>query len=101
MYWVYIIRCRDGSYYTGVTRNLASRVDAHNSGAVSGFTHNRRPVELFFAQPSPTIIEAILWEKQIKGWTRAKKEALARGDYATLKQLSKNRYKGDADKDTG
>ncbi|MDX6806082.1 GIY-YIG nuclease family protein [Terrihabitans rhizophilus] len=90
--WLYILRCSDGSYYTGTTRNsLDMRVAQHNSGTFRGYTFLRRPVELRFAQPFDRITDAIAAERQIKGWSRAKKEALMKGDFALLQELARSR----------
>ena len=87
--FVYILRCADGSYYVGSTRKrLESRVAEHNAGIYGGFTKGRRPVELVFQQSFERIDDAISAERQIKGWSRAKKEALMRGDWESLKQLA-------------
>ena len=90
--FVYILRCRDGRYYVGSTRdNLDKRVNEHNSGTYGGFTKSRRPVELVFSQNFDRIIDAIAAERQLKGWSRAKKEALISGDYERLPLLARNR----------
>lgn len=90
--FVYILRCRTGSYYTGSTRTLLEqRVAEHNTGAYGGYTARRRPVKLAFAQEFDRIVDAIAAERQIKGWSRAKKEALISGDMALLRVLSRNR----------
>jgi putative endonuclease len=74
---VYILRCRDGSYYTGLTKqNIEARVWEHNAGIYDGYTARRRPVTLVFTETYDRIIDAIARERQIKGWSRAKKEAL-------------------------
>ena len=90
--YVYIVKCRDGHYYTGSTRGgLERRVAEHNDGTYGGYTKSRRPVELVFSQEIERITDAIAAERQIKGWTRAKKEALIRGDMAALQRLARNR----------
>ena len=90
--FVYILRCRNGQYYTGSARTtLEERVAEHNAGRYDGFTKRRRPVELVFAQEFDRIEDAIAAERQIKGWSRAKKEALIEGDLERLTQLSRNR----------
>ncbi|UCH72668.1 MAG: GIY-YIG nuclease family protein [Rhodospirillales bacterium] len=90
--YVYIVRCRGGAYYTGTTRtSLEQRVAEHNAGVYGGYTNRRRPVELVFAQEFAKIEDAIAAERQIKGWSRAKKEALIAGDLARLAGLSRNR----------
>ena len=87
-YHVYILRCSDGSYYTGHTENLESRLAAHQSGHFGGYTHTRLPVTLVFTQKFPTRVEALASERRIKGWSRAKKEALIAGDWEALAHWS-------------
>lgn len=89
-YFVYILKCSDNSYYTGITNNLERRVSEHNLGEISSYTSIRRPVTLFYADRFTNVNDAISAEKQIKGWSRIKKEALAKGDYGLLKNLSKS-----------
>jgi len=92
--YVYIVRCSDGSYYTGSTRGeLYKRIAEHNAGTFEGYTSTRRPVELLYSQYFGQITDAIEAERQVKGWTRAKKEALIAGDLDRLRQLSRNRGK--------
>ena len=89
---VYILRCADGSYYTGLTKQeIEARVWEHNAGICDGYTKKRRPVELVFTETYDRIIDAIARERQIKGWSRAKKEALIALDYESLPELAKNR----------
>jgi len=76
-YYVYIVQCRDGLYYTGVTNDVDRRIAEHNSGVDQGcFTYIRRPVQLKYTEHFQNIEHAIAWEKQLKGWSRKKKEAL-------------------------
>ena len=89
--WLYILKCADGSYYTGSTNNLSLRLAEHHAGEGSVYTRSRLPVELVYAQEFPSEHEAFLRERQVKGWTRAKKEALIRGDFEALIGLSKSR----------
>ena len=90
--YVYILRCCDGSYYTGSTRtSLERRLAEHNSGALGGYTARRRPVELVFSEYFDHITDAISAERQIKGWSRAKKQGLIRGDLGLLPGLSERR----------
>ncbi|MFL6845517.1 MAG: TrmJ/YjtD family RNA methyltransferase [Allosphingosinicella sp.] len=91
-FYTYILRCSDGSYYTGHTDDLDSRVAQHQSGALPGYTQKRRPVQLVWADRFPDRDSAFAAERQIKGWTRAKKEALARGDFDALHELAKNSF---------
>ena len=93
--FLYILLCADGSYYTGTTRaDLELRVAQHNAGTYArGYTAQRRPVTLVFAQWFGRITDAIEAERQVKGWSRAKKEALIRGEFERLPQLSKRRQR--------
>jgi putative endonuclease len=91
---VYMLRCADCSYYTGLTkRDVADRVDEHNAGVDKGYTHSRRPVELVFTEDYERIVDAIDRERQIKGWSRRKKEALVRYDYEALPELASRKRK--------
>jgi predicted GIY-YIG superfamily endonuclease len=87
--WVYILRCADGLYYTGHTTNLERRLTEHQSGEGSNWTRHRLPVELVLAQEMPDKNCAFLAERQIKKWSRAKKEALIAGDWEMLRWLAK------------
>jgi predicted GIY-YIG superfamily endonuclease len=88
--YVYVPRCSDGSYYVGLTRaGLEKRVDEHNSGTFKGCTSSRLPVALVWQQEFQRLTDAIACERQLKGWRRAKKEALIRGDYEALRDLAK------------
>lgn len=89
---VYILKCADGSYYTGLTRHpVEERVGEHNAGVVPGYTSQRLPVELVFVEVFDRLDQAIPRERQIKGWSRRKKQALIAGDYAGLEPLAKRR----------
>jgi putative endonuclease len=88
--YVYILRCADGSYYAGTTRdNLEKRINEHQAGAFDGYTAYRRPVTLVFYEVFEQIEDAVSAERQIKGWRREKKEALIRGGYAALRSLAR------------
>jgi putative endonuclease len=90
--FLYIVRCSDGSYYSGTARDgLEKRIAQHNSGIYGGYTATRRPVALVFSQWFDRIVDAIAAERQVKGWSRAKKEALIRGDFEQLKSLARRR----------
>ena len=92
MHFVYILRCCDGSYYVGsARRGLERRVNEHNQGVYGGYTSTRRPVTVVWAEHFPNITDAIAVERQIKGWSRAKNEALIRGDYSAIQELAKRR----------
>ena len=88
-FWVYILRCADNSYYTGHTDNLEERIAKHQAGEIEGYTSTRLPVRLLFAEEFPTREEALVSEQQIKGWSRRKKEAMMRGDWAEVSQLAR------------
>ena len=89
----YILRCSDGSYYVGSTKGKSAdeRAAEHNAGTFGGYTSSRRPVVLIWAQQFDRIDDAFRLERQIKGWSRAKKEALVRGDWASLPILARRR----------
>ena len=91
---VYILLCADGSYYTGLTRKeVDTRVSEHNNGVFGGYTALRRPVRLVYSAYFDLLTEAIETERRIKGWSRAKKAALIRGDYEALSALAARRTK--------
>jgi putative endonuclease len=91
--WLYIHHCSDGSYYVGTSRleELKTRVSQYNLGLFGGYTAKRRPVTLVYSAHFDHITDAIACERQIKGWSRAKKEALIRGDFRALPGLSRRR----------
>jgi putative endonuclease len=90
--FLYILRCADGSFYIGTTRTaLEIRIAQHNSGALGGYTATRRPVTLAYSQWFDRITDAVENERKLKRWSRAKKEAFIRGDYAALQRLSARR----------
>ena len=86
--YVYLLRRSDGSYYVWHTNDLEHRLAAHERGAIEGYTLSRRPVELVFSNQFSTMLEAFHRERQIKGWSRARKEALIKGDWDGLVELS-------------
>ena len=87
-FWTYMLRCRDGSYYIGHTDHLDHRVGQHQAGEIPGYTATRRPVEVVWSAEFSTRVEALEAERQIKGWSRAKKEALIRGDWPAIRRLA-------------
>jgi len=89
--YVYMLRCSDGSYYVGSAtgNDLWKRISEHETGAYRGYTFTRRPVQLVWSEYFERITDAIAVERQIKGWTRVKKEALIRGDWEEIKRLAK------------
>ncbi len=100
-FYVYILRCADGSYYTGHTDDLERRIAEHQSCALPGYTHDRRPVELMWAQDFPTRIDALDRERQVKDWSRAKKEALFAGDWQSVSVAARSRPRVSAALDAG
>ena len=87
--YLYILLCADGSYYVGTTIvGLERRLAEHQAGTYDGYTSRRRPVRLVFYQHFERLEDAAAAEQQIKGWRREKKEALIRGDYASLPSLA-------------
>ena len=93
MHHVYILKCSDSSYYTGSTSNLERRMSQHQIGLLKGYTSSRLPVELVWSAEFATEHEAFLCERQIKGWSRAKKEALMRGDFDAIHAIVKQERK--------
>ena len=91
MPFVYILRCSDGSYYVGSTRDLDRRLAEHASGNGAAYTRHRRPVTLVFSEEFDRIDEAYAMEKRIQGWSRAKREALITGRLELLPQLGRRR----------
>jgi putative endonuclease len=87
--YLYMLRCADGSYYVGSTTNSELRVAQHEAGEGGAYTSQRLPVRLVYTCEFDTLDEAFLRERQVKGWSRRKKEALVRGDYEALVELSK------------
>jgi predicted GIY-YIG superfamily endonuclease len=88
----YIVQCNDGSYYVGSTWDLDGRLWQHNHGEDgAAYTRRRRPVTLVWNAEFDSIAQAFAFEKRVQGWSRAKREALIRGDYDALIPLSRRR----------
>jgi putative endonuclease len=91
-YYTYIVECFDGIYYVGMTNNIDRRLREHNNGLNKFcFTYERRPVKLVYYEHTHDVWQAIFREKQIKGWSRRKKQALIDRNYDLLPGLSKSR----------
>jgi predicted GIY-YIG superfamily endonuclease len=88
----YMLRCSDGSYYVGHTDDLQTRIGAHQTGSVPGYTQRRRPVQLVWQQDFPDRDQAFAAERQIKGWSRAKKEALIGRNWDAVRLLSRKLF---------
>jgi putative endonuclease len=78
MPFVYIVQCADGTLYTGWALDVLARVKVHNAGRGAKYTQMRRPVRLVYSERWPSRAEAMRREREIKRWTRARKEALFR-----------------------
>jgi putative endonuclease len=90
-YFVYMLRCADDSFYIGVTNDAERRLAQHNAGwDPDAYTHTRRPCTLVYIADFQRIEQAIGWEKQIKGWSRAKKQALIDANWNRIHLLSRN-----------
>ncbi len=90
-FWVYILKCSDKSYYTGHTDNLEKRIAEHQQNAIPCYTSKRLPVELVFVDEFGSREEALARERQVKGWSREKKEALIRGDWDEISRLARSK----------
>ena len=90
MFWVYMLKCRDQSYYVGHTDNLEARLFQHQNKLIPGcYTCRKLPVKLVYYQDFLTREEALSAEQQIKGWSRRKKEALIQHDWFALAKHAK------------
>lgn len=89
---MYILRCSDGNFYVGSTRDLARRLAEHNLGLGAQYTRHRLPVELLFAQEFERIEEAYAAEKQVQNWSRAKRIALVEGRFDLLPGLARKDF---------
>nr|WP_240954121.1 GIY-YIG nuclease family protein [Solimonas marina] len=87
-----MLRCADGAYYAGHTDDLPRRLAEHEQGTTPGYTTMRRPVTLVFSQELPSREEALAAERQIKRWSRRKKEALIAGDWNLLKAAARKDF---------
>jgi len=89
MFWVYVLQCADGKYYTGHSDDLERRIAQHQTGGFCDFTSRRCPVRLMWSETFPTRIEALEAERRIKPWSRVKKEALFAGDWPAISYFAK------------
>ena len=89
-FWAYMLHCADRTFYVGHTEDLDAQIGANQSGLIRGYTSTRLPVTLVWADEFPTRYEALQAERQIKGWSRAKKLALIRRDWQTISDLARN-----------
>jgi putative endonuclease len=91
---MYILRCADGSFYVGSTVDLERRLGQHDEGEGAAYTRRRRPVQLVYCEDFPRIDDAYLREKQVQGWSRAKRLALVEGRLQDLPRLARSRTSG-------
>lgn len=92
-YFVYILRCSDGTYYTGITNDIERRFEEHSSGMHEDcYTFERRPVRLVYSTAFRDVRDAIHFEKVVKDWSRKKRDALVRGDFEALRLLAKKKF---------
>ena len=87
-FWTYMLHCAGGAFYVGHTDDLDRRIGEHEAGTIPGFTQNKRPVKLVWAESFTERIEALEMERRIKGWSRAKKMALIRNDWDAISRLA-------------
>ena len=87
-FWACMLRCADHGFCIGHTDNLEARIGAHQLGEIPGYTCKRRPVSLVWSQEFGTREEALAAERHIKGWSRAKKQALVDDNWMTIRRLA-------------
>jgi len=92
MAWMYILICADDSYYVGSTKDIERRLWEHQSGSGAQYTAHRLPVKLVYSEEFDRVVDAFNREKQIQGWSRAKREALIKGEYESLPALAKKKF---------
>lgn len=96
MFYIYILECSDGSYYTGHTDNIEMRIAAHDNGSFGGYTKDRRPVKVVFVQEFSSREEAFAAERQIKGWSRNKKQALLLKNWDLVKYFAQRKQRSNS-----
>ena len=96
-FWVYIILCGDGSYYVGHANDLERRMKEHDDALLYSYTAERKPLQLVFAENVPSVGDAIEREKQLKGWSRAKKAALIEAKWEQVSALAKGKHQWQRD----
>jgi len=93
-FWAYMLHCNGGAFYVGHTDDLERRIAEHERGALPGFTRDHMPVRLVWNEAFGTREEALAMERRVKGWSRAKKMALIRGDWQRIEHLSRGAREG-------
>jgi len=99
--WTYMLHCRGGGFCIGHTDALEHRIAQHETGAIPGFTRDHLPVKLVWSATFPTREEALAMERRLKGWSRAKKMALIRGDWNEISRLARPQEKGEPSTSSG
>ena len=92
--YTYILECSNGQYYVGSTTNLERRLQEHQAGLGANFTRKHLPVKLVYYEEYQSVEQAFRRERQLHGWSRAKKEALIRGEFEKLPELSASKDRG-------
>ena len=92
MAYMYILKCDDGTFYTGSTVDLAKRIEEHQVGRGANYTARRIPVELVYYEVYESVADAFEREKQVQNWSHAKKRALIEENYCDLSILAKKRF---------
>lgn len=90
-FYVYILRCSDGTYYTGHTDDLEKRIAEHENGSYVSYTSERLPIELMFVQPCASRAEALEAERKLKKWSREKKEVLINNGWEAMSSFKKRK----------
>jgi len=90
-FWTYMLHCNASRFYVGHTDDLERRMAQHQTGQLRGFTRDYLPVSLVWSEEFPTRVEALAAERRLKGWSRAKKLALIRGDWDEISRLARGR----------
>lgn len=89
MAWMYILECSDGSYYVGSTKDLEYRLSEHQEGKGAKYTSRRLPIKLVYSEEYERVSDAYVREKQVQNWSRAKREALIKGNQEILPELAR------------
>src|SRR5579871_4499510 len=91
-FYVYILKCIDRSYYIGHTDNIEKRISEHESNVYECYTSSRLPIQLVYVQTFGTRAEALDSERQLKKWSRKKKEALIEENWSKISMLAKKKF---------
>jgi len=97
-FYAYLLLCNDGSYYAGHTDDFEQRMALHDTGALGRYTAQRRPVVLVWSDSFQTRDDAFVIERKLKGWSRAKKEALIASDWDSISRFARGKKARKADR---